>query len=446
MKQILRGSCALLWALIFLTVPLGAIARQCPPPPPVAADQITFSRQQLDQMLAPIALYPDSLLAQILLAATWPDQVMAADHWLKEHQGLRGPGLNEALDSVGWDLSVKALAPFPRVMDMMAQEPEWTRKLGQAFLAQQIQVMESIQRLRRAAREAGNLKTSAEQRILVRGDCVEILPANPEVVYVPRYNPVAVYGAWWWPAYPPLAYYPVWPGVVVSPVVGIGFWGFVSVGPVWGWGWGSWGWATHTVLLNVNRSVNINNVNVAVFRSSFQTTSLQAAVMSGRFGGGSATWSGAGAAVARLGRGGARAGYGWHGAGYRTRGGGFHGHGFSRRWSAGAAIRGHRGGGFRPGYARGGRGKFGGKNTLGRFGTGRSFGKGAGFRGRAGRAFAGRRGGFGRARFARRGAGRSFGTPHASFGGRGAGFGRGFRRGGGVKRTSARAAGGRGRR
>jgi hypothetical protein len=477
MRPKMRMTCALVWTLTVLMVPCGVFGQEGPPPPPPV---VTFSQGQLDQMLAPIALYPDSLLAQILLAATYPQQVIEADHWMVEHQELRGPALNDALDGMNWDLSVKALAPFPQILDMMAKESEWTQNLGEAFLAQQIQVMDSIQRLRRRARTAGNLRTTVEQRVIVRRECIEIVPVNPAVVYVPRYNPVVVYGGWWWPAYPPLAYYPVWPGVVVTPVVGVfGFWGAVTVGPVWSWGWGSWGWHSHNVFLNVNRTVNINHVNVTTFRSSFRTTSLHQAVMSGRFGARSSTWRGARTSVTRsgtarlggrgnfssvrsgggYGRGGhfgahAGTGYGRSAASYRSGRAGFHGGGFGGRRSASRAVRSARGGrsstyGGRASHAgRGGSGAFTSRTGRGSFGRNRSFGRAGGgrFFGGGGRSFGGQRGGFGRGGFAGRGNGFSFGPRRAAFGGRGGarGFG-GFNRRGGAMRASARPAGGGGR-
>ncbi|MDR3568053.1 MAG: DUF3300 domain-containing protein [Syntrophobacteraceae bacterium] len=486
----MRQKLIIAWAVIAVAavfmVPWRAFGQQGPPPPVVA----TFSQEQLDQMLAPIALYPDSLLAQILLAATYPQQVMEADHWLREQEGIRGRALNEALDRMEWELSVKALAPFPQVMDMMAQEPEWTQKLGEAFLAQQIEVMDSIQRLRRRAHEAGHLRTTAEQRVVVRRECIEIRAANPQIVYVPRYNPVVVYGTWWWPAYPPFAYYPVWPGVVVSPVVGVfGFWGSVTVGPVWGWGWGSWGWRDHQVYLNINRTVNINTVNVGSFRSSFQTTGLRQAVVSGRFGAGSSTWGAARSAVARsggaergahgVGAGGrfgrayghrghfrayGRSGFSGSGVRFHPRSAGFHGRGPGARRFEGAVRRafkgGRRGGPFRGRASRAGWHRAGPSGFSGRRGShGRnpSFRRAAGSRsydgrkqsfrrggrsfGGGGRSFGGGRGRSG-AGFSR-GAGRLSGVRSSSFGGgRGGAFGAGFKRGGGSMRTAARAGGG----
>ena len=140
-------------------------------------------------MLAPIALYPDSLLAQILVAATFPDQVAEADTWLKANPDLKGDALNDALDKMNWDLSVKALAPFPQVLAMMVEQSAWTQKLGEAFMAQESDVIASVQRLRSKAYAAGNLKSSDQEKVVVKGDTYEIEPANPEVVYVPQLRP-----------------------------------------------------------------------------------------------------------------------------------------------------------------------------------------------------------------------------------------------------------------
>ena len=267
---------ALVGILVVMMVPFGAFSQD-------AAPTGAFSQQDLDQMLAPIALYPDSLLAQVLIAATYPDQVTEADRWLKANPGINGDALNNALDGMNWDLSVKALAPFPAVLDMMAKESAWTQRLGEAFLAQQDAVMDSVQKLRQKAQAAGNLKTTAEQKVVVQGENIEIEPANPQVVYVPQYNPAVIYGPWWWPAYPPYAYYPVWPGVVVGGLVGLGFFGAVAVGPVWGFGWGSWGWGSHNVNINVNRNININR-NLNINRNSVHTTNFHQAAAAGRIG------------------------------------------------------------------------------------------------------------------------------------------------------------------
>jgi hypothetical protein len=252
---------------------------------PITAQNGIFSEEQLDRMVAPIALYPDPLLAQVLMAATYPDQVTQADAWLKNNRGLKGDALNDELDKMDWDTSVKALAPFPQVLGMMGGQPDWTQNLGDAFLAQQSDVMDAVQRLRSRAQAAGNLKSGDQEQVLAQNGVIEIDPVNPEVVYVPRYDPQVVYGTWWWPE-PPLVYYPVYDGVVVGPVGVYGFWpAAVEVGPVWGCGWGSWNWAERDVSINVNRTVNINrNVNVSSFRGSMQTNSFHRMAVGGKIG------------------------------------------------------------------------------------------------------------------------------------------------------------------
>ncbi|HYA42827.1 MAG TPA: DUF3300 domain-containing protein [Syntrophobacteraceae bacterium] len=252
--------------LIVLMVPFGALSQE------TATSGAAFSEGELDRMLAPVALYPDSLLAQILMAATFPNQVAEEDGWLKGNPDLKGDALNDALDRMDWDLSVKALAPFPQIVAMMAERWEWMQKLGDAFKTQQTDVMASVQRLRSKAYAAGNLKSSPEQNVIVRGEVYEIEPTDPDVVYVPSYDPAEVYGTWGWPAYPPFAYYPVWPGVALG-VGAFGFWGAVSVGPVWGWGWGSWNWGGGFMSVNANRNVNINrNANI---NRNFRTTNAR---------------------------------------------------------------------------------------------------------------------------------------------------------------------------
>ena len=164
MSRFLRRS--LIGLLVVMMVPFGALSQE------TATSGKAFSEAELDQMLAPIALYPDSLLAQILVAATFPDQVAEADTWLKANPDLKGDALNDALDKMNWDLSVKALAPFPQVLAMMVEQTAWTQKLGEAFMAQESDVIASVQRLRSKAYAAGNLKSSDEQKVVVKGDTV----------------------------------------------------------------------------------------------------------------------------------------------------------------------------------------------------------------------------------------------------------------------------------
>ncbi len=270
--------------IVLLAVPPGTFAQS-------SGANARFSQEELDQMLAPIALYPDSLLANILVAATYPDQVMEADQWVKSNSGLQGDQLNAAVDKMDWDLSVKALVPFPKVLDMMSGKQEWTQTLGEAFLAQEADVMDSVQKLRSKAHAQGHLKNTREQKVVVKGQSIEILPANPQVVYVPVYNPTVVYGAWWYPAYPPFAYSPFYPTFVYDPsyvvpgLIAVGAFGFgaaIAVGSFWNVGWGHWDWGRRDVVVNVNRTVNINRTDIR--STSVRTTSLNRAVRQGKIG------------------------------------------------------------------------------------------------------------------------------------------------------------------
>jgi hypothetical protein len=203
------------------------------------------SRGRLEQLVAPIALYPDPLLAQILMASTYPLEVVEAARWVKvpANQALTGDALTNALQGQNWDPSVKALVPFPRVLENMSDQLQWTEQLGNAFLAQQDDVMAAVQSLRHEAMAAGNLKQTPQCRCVIQtsGEAISILPAEPQVVCVPVYVP-AVYGAWPYPAYPPYSF-PVPAGFVYEP----GFWiafgppiALASLGPFWGWGWVDW--------------------------------------------------------------------------------------------------------------------------------------------------------------------------------------------------------------
>ena len=193
---------ALIALLVFcLAAPAGVLGQE-------SGSMVQYSQDELSQMVAPIALYPDSLLANVLVAATFPLEVVSADRWVKQNKNLKGGQLNAALDKMQWDLSVKALVPFPEVLAMMSEKLDWTQTLGNAFLAQQTDVMNSIQQLRSMAQAQGNLKTTSEQKVVVQESSIVIEPANPTVIYVPSYNPAVVYGAWPYPAYPPYPYYP----------------------------------------------------------------------------------------------------------------------------------------------------------------------------------------------------------------------------------------------
>lgn len=225
-----------------------------------------FSQEQLDQLLAPVALYPDSLLTQILMASTYPLEVVKASNWMKQNKGLKGNALTAALEKQEWDPSVKSLVNFPKVLAMMNDQIDWTQKLGDAFLAQQKDVMDTVQHLRAKAQAQGNLKTTKEQKVIVEKQTQTIIiePANPQVVYVPAYSPVVVYGTWWYPTPPP--YYVAPPSyAAVSFVTG------VAVGAAWGYAWGHADWHGGNVDIDVNRNTNINrNIDRTKYQQRYQ--------------------------------------------------------------------------------------------------------------------------------------------------------------------------------
>ena len=222
-----------------------------------------MSNQQRDSLTAPIALYPDALLAQVLMAATFPQDVQAAAAWSKANSKLQGDDAVKAVASEPWDPSVQSLVAFPQVLATMASKPDWVSQLGNAFLAQPNDVMDSVQHLRKQAQAAGNLKTSSQQKVVVEQSTIQIVPANPQVVYVPTYNPTVVYGTWPYPAYPPV-YVPPPPGYAIATgfATGLAFGAGVAVANSL---WGGFNWNTHDVNINVNHynNINVNNqINV----------------------------------------------------------------------------------------------------------------------------------------------------------------------------------------
>lgn len=228
-----------------------------------AMAQTKLDNGQLDQLMAPVALYPDALLSQILMGATYPDDIAAAAKWSAAHTSESGDKAVKAVEGETWDPSVKSLVAFPSVMDLMGRQPDWVKSVGDAFLAQPDGVMDSVQRLRVQAEKAGNLKSTPQQKVTSstteNKTVVVIEPADPQVVYVPSYNPTVVYGAWAYPSYPPY-YYPPPPGSVfaTSLVAGIGFGlGVAAVDSMWG----GFNWGHNDVDINVNRynNVNVNN-------------------------------------------------------------------------------------------------------------------------------------------------------------------------------------------
>jgi uncharacterized membrane protein YgcG len=227
-------------------------------PAPTAAEA-ALRQEQLEQLLAPIALYPDALLAQVLMASTYPLEIVQAARWLKANPKVTGKALEDAMQKQRWDPSVKSLTAMPQVLEMMDAKIDWTQKLGDAFLAQQAQVMETVQTLRGKASAAGNLKSTPEQQVSTVQEggktVIVIEPANPQVVYVPTYDPTIVYGAWPYPAYPPYYYYPpYYPG-------GGMFW--FGTGMLIGAAiWGGCNWGGGGVYINHHNYNNFNRTNI----------------------------------------------------------------------------------------------------------------------------------------------------------------------------------------
>jgi hypothetical protein len=218
-----------------------------PAPGPVTPAANPLNKGQLEQLVAPVALYPDPLLSQVLMASTYPLEIVEADRWARDpaHQALKGDALTHALEAEHWDPSIMALVPFPRLLALMAERLQWTQSLGNAFLAQQADVMDAVQALRHDAMQAGNLKATPQCHCVIQtsGETISILPSDSQSVCVPVYNPQVVYGSWPVPEYPPYAF-PIPVGFYFEPGYPIGFWPFIEVagfGPLWGWWWLDWG-------------------------------------------------------------------------------------------------------------------------------------------------------------------------------------------------------------
>ncbi|MGH6885417.1 MAG: DUF3300 domain-containing protein, partial [Geminicoccales bacterium] len=196
-------------------------------PAAVAQERTPYSQAELDQMLAPIALYPDALLSQVLMASTYPLDVVEAARWSRANPGLQGEEAVRAAQDKDWDPSVKSLLAFAKLLARMDEQLEWTQRLGDAFLEQQPHVMETVQRLRRKAEAEGQLASDARLRVADEGGNIVIEQANPQVVYLPYYDPLVVYGSWWWPAWPPVVWAP-WPSVTVVSVTAGFFFGGID--------------------------------------------------------------------------------------------------------------------------------------------------------------------------------------------------------------------------
>jgi hypothetical protein len=219
-------------------------AAETPPAAPPSAIAPSLRAEQLDQLLAPIALYPDALLAQMLMAATYPLDIVKARRWFQDprHAALSGEQLAAALEPETWDPSVKALVTFPQILMMMDANLDWTEELGDAFMAQQADVMDAIQRLRQQAAAAGTLWSNAQQRVTEKGQGIEIEPADQAFIYPPLYNPASAYGPWPSPEYPPLDIVPPDYGGDFGLPFGISFGaGVVVVQKLWRWCTFDWG-------------------------------------------------------------------------------------------------------------------------------------------------------------------------------------------------------------
>ena len=217
-----------------------------------ADDTKKFSQEQLDQMMAPIALYPDALLSQILMATTFNTQLKEAIDYAKANPKEKGDEAVKKVQDKDWDASVASLVAFPQVLDMLGKKPSWAKELGDAFLAEPDKVMDTVQSLRKKAVDAGNLKTTQEQKVETDDEEAIVVAPATQTVYVPVYDPHYAYGPWWY-SYPPYYYYPPHYRPVSGVVIGFG----VGIGVSYAL-WGGFGWHNHSTYINVNHYNNIN--------------------------------------------------------------------------------------------------------------------------------------------------------------------------------------------
>jgi hypothetical protein len=340
---------------------------------------VELGADQLDQLVAPIALYPDSLVAMILTAATYPDQVGAADTWLNQNMGLPPDQRAAAANGMQWDPSVKGLVAFPSVLDNLARNSAWASQLGNAYYNQPGDVMNAVQAMRLQAQQSNRLASTPQQQVVEQGGVIQILPVNPAVVYVPYYNPWAVWGPMF-VAYPGYVLLPPPPGIVLG--VGLAFAAGIAIGVWghWGWGFGAWApaWGGGTIFFNhstyISRSMTVYNhgyfgghdrgvfehggrgVPRGFHAAAHPGAARAAAVRAGAGRGGAYAGRGGGPAgrgSAFANRGGAGASHGGaagHGSAFANRGGAAAGHGGPAAGHGGAyAGR----GGATPGHAGG---------------------------------------------------------------------------------------------
>jgi hypothetical protein len=347
------------------TAPAGSTTATAPATPAAPTPSpARLSREQLDQLLAPVALYPDQLLDQVVMASTYPLEVVEAARWVKlpAHRRLRGTALLASLKPLGLDPSVMALVPFPRLLAIMSEKLQWTEELGNAFLAQQADVLNAVQRLRREALAAGSLDPAkCRCKVVHRADAIEIEPVSPAAVYVPVCNPLVAYGPWPYPLYRPVIF-PVPVGYVWAPVPFVWFYPVVTVawyGPLWGWAGFDWWHANIIVNSGVYAALTFGHpwfrgavwVHDPMYRDGFRYADprgrfARAAIVGAAGGAVAAHAALRHAAVLR-----GRAHGGWHGAAFRggphggwhgaaVRGGGWHGGGPHGGWHGAAAVHG----------------------------------------------------------------------------------------------------------
>jgi hypothetical protein len=268
-----KGALAILCAGLLVHECVGSVAQtpQAPSAPqaPGAAENTAtkIPADQLDSLVAPIALYPDPMLAQILAASTYPLELIQLQQWLQKNTNLKDKALADAVSKQPWDPSVQAMAALPDVVKRLSDDIQWTTDLGNAFLAQQSDVMDAVQRMRKKAKDSGNLKSNEQQKVetkVVESKSVVVIEqANPQVVYVPSYNPTVVYGPPVYPyppiTYPPPGYYAA--GMAISFGVGVAMGAAMGGGWGWGCGWGGNNDITINTNNNFNRNTNINGGN-----------------------------------------------------------------------------------------------------------------------------------------------------------------------------------------
>ena len=261
---------AILCVAMLIGPPPGIAAQQPSSQPGSQAQSPNLTTGQLDSLVAPLALYPDPILSQVLVASTYPLEIVEAARWVKQNAGLQGKDLVNAAAKQPWDASVQAMVAFPELLNRLNENLSWTTDLGNAFLAEQDGVMQAVQRMRQKASESGALKSDPQQTVSTtqEGDqtYIQIEPASPEVVYVPSYDPVAIWGPPAYYPYPPI-YYPSEGAVIAAGAISFG--AGIAVGALWSGGWHNWGWncgwGHNNVVINNNfiNNNHFNHVNVA---------------------------------------------------------------------------------------------------------------------------------------------------------------------------------------